>query len=250
MTEMDKMPFSFTTSSDIGILISHGYTSVPGSFRYIGEKLYGLGFNVECPLLTGHGSDWKTLNSVKYETWVADLETALEKLKSRSKIIFGCGLSLGGLLMLRLAMDHKEIQGLSLINHAIFFNNPLSKLAGILKYIVPQTPAIASDIKAPGIVEPAYDVTPTGGVDQINRLVKVVKKAMPGIKTPVIIFKSKNDHIVAVKSAPFTMDRIGSERKELIYLENSYHVATMDNDKDLIIEKSAEFFRSLAKGGK
>ena len=79
MTEMDKMPFSFTTSSDIGILISHGYTSVPGSFRYIGEKLYGLGFNVECPLLTGHGSDWKTLNSVKYETWVADLETALEK---------------------------------------------------------------------------------------------------------------------------------------------------------------------------
>lgn len=37
------------------------------------------------------------------------------------------------------------------------------------------------------------------------------------------------------------MEKLGSEDKELVWLENSYHVATLDNDADLIAERTARF---------
>jgi carboxylesterase len=42
-------------------------------------------------------------------------------------------------------------------------------------------------------------------------------------------------------SATYTMEELGSKDKELIWLENSYHVAPMDYDKELIAKKSIEF---------
>ena len=49
----------------------------------------------------------------------------------------------------------------------------------------------------------------------------------------------------------YTDDHIGSEKKELVWLDNSYHVATQDYDKDIINEKNAVFhskpFRRLSR---
>ena len=37
-----------------------------------------------------------------------------------------------------------------------------------------------------------------------------------------------------------------SDKAELLWLENSFHVATLDNDKDLIAERSVAFIRAIA----
>src|ERR671917_468634 len=39
------------------------------------------------------------------------------------------------------------------------------------------------------------------------------------------------------------VEELGGEDKELVWLENSYHVATLDNDADLIVERSVRFIR-------
>jgi carboxylesterase len=234
-------PISYVSKSDIGILISHGFTSTPDSFRYIANRLGEAGFNVEVPRLSGHSSRWQDLNNTKYEDWINDLKSALAALRKRADKIFVMGLSMGGTLALRLAQLNPDIIGVIVINHAIFLGNPAVFLVPLLRFIIKSTPAIAGDIKDPSAKELAYDRSPTEGVYQMTRLIKKVKKDFGLIKMPSLIFKSRDDHILPVKNATYTYSKIPSNDKELIWLDNSYHVATMDFDKDLIIEKTIYF---------
>lgn len=241
-------PFSIEKKSDIGVLISHGFTSTPASAAYIGKKFGDARFNVECPRLDGHCTKWEDLNKVSYTDWLANHEKALAKLKKRASKIFVFGLSLGGTLMLRIAQLHPEIKGIVIINHALFFGNPAIFLLPILRYILPSTPGIANDIKDPNVTELAYDRNPTNGVYNMTKLIKLVKRDLPAMTMPILIFKSKDDHVLPQKNAPYTYEKIGTpkEHKELIWLKNSYHVATMDYDKDLIAEKSIDFIKKYS----
>jgi carboxylesterase len=42
------------------------------------------------------------------------------------------------------------------------------------------------------------------------------------------------------------MNRVGSTDKELVLLNNSYHVATLDHDAELIFERTHEFAEARA----
>jgi len=234
-------PFSHVSKSEVGILVIHGITSTTSSMKFLAEKFADADFNVELPGLTGHGTKWQDMNSLKYTNWVDDLEKTLTKLQQRCSKIFLCGLSLGGGLALFLATKYPELNGIILINHAVKFTHPKFWFVPILRKIVKSVPAVASDIKDPNSKEIAYDRTPTNGVYEMLRMLKEVRKMLPKIEVPTLIFKSTEDHVVPKISATFTMKKIGSTDKKLIWLKNSYHVAPMDNDKKLMAEMSINF---------
>ena len=242
------VPYSHHADSDIGILLSHGFTSGPGSMAHLSQRFAEAGLNVECPLLSGHGTRWQDLIGVKAEDWLRDLGEASQRLKARSRKVFVVGLSLGGSLVLRLAQTDPEIQGVVAINHALLFNNPLVPFAGWLKHLVASQPAIAGDIKDPEAKEVAYDRTPTAGVAQIHRLSCLVRQDWDKLTQPLLVFKSREDHVLPVSNATLTLQMAASKDKELVWLENSYHVATLDYDKDLIAERCLAFFKRVAEG--
>ena len=66
---------------------------------------------------------------------------------------------------------------------------------------------------------------------------------LPSITTPALILQSTEDHVVPPENGPHILEKLGGEDKELVWLENSYHVATLDNDADLIAERSVRFIR-------
>ena len=234
-------PFSYTTRSEIGVLVIHGLTSTTSSMKFLAEQFADEGYNVELPRLSGHGTKWQDMNSTKYTDWINDVEKGLKKLQERCSKIFLCGLSLGGELALYLTGKHPEISGTILINHTSKFTNPKFWFVPILTKLIRSVPAIASDIKDPNSKEYAYDRTPTNGINEMLKLIKEVDKMQSNILQPCLIFKSKGDHAVPKISATYTMKKLGSKDKELIWLENSYHVAPLDYDKELIAKKSVEF---------
>lgn len=231
-------PFSYESKSRKGILLVHGFTSTPQSMAYLGEKFQEADLNVECPLLPGHVETWERLNEVSYRDWVQAASDALERLQKRVDKVYVLGLSMGATVSLYLAEKHPELAGLIIINHAMFFGNPLVKLLPVLRLIVKKVPAIANDIKQEGQKEIAYPVTPTSGLYELTKLAKLVQKDLTTITQPILIFKSREDHVLPIRNAPYLYEKISSADKELIWLENSYHVATMDNDKDFIIDKT------------
>ncbi|RLC53507.1 MAG: hypothetical protein DRH79_03560 [Candidatus Cloacimonadota bacterium] len=239
-----NQPVSYCGNCEIGVLVIHGITSTTSSMKYLADKFVEAGFHVELPSLPGHGTVWQDLNKVTYHDWLNTLEESLKKLQERSKYIFVCGLSLGGALALRMAQLHPEISGMILINHACKFTHPKFWLVPFMRHFIPSTPAVASDIKDPAEKEIAYKRTPTNAVYQMLLMLKEIRKALPKTKQPVIIFKSREDHVVPKISATYTVENIASKQKEIFWLENSYHVATIDFEKDLLANKSIEFIRN------
>lgn len=240
--------FALTGSLPIGVVLSHGFTSGPGSVAHLAQRLHAAGFHVECPLLPGHGTRWQDLRGVTAEDWLAELARAADRLQARTDLVFAAGLSLGGTLVLRLAQTRPDLAGVVAINHALRFGNPLVPLAKYLKHLLPSTPAIAGDIKDPAAFERAYDRTPTAGVAQLHRLSQLVQGEWNQLTQPLLVFKSREDHVLPVGNATLTMEKAASRDKELVWLENSYHVATVDYDKDVIAERTIAFIHRVAGG--
>ncbi len=206
------------------------------------------GHDVECPRLSGHGTRWQDIVGVRAEDWLEDLRVPLERLKARCDRVFLAGLSMGGTLTLRLAQQDPSIRGLMLFNHALVFGCPLVPRATPLHGPVHSPRAIPSDIKDPQVREPAYDRTPTAGVAQLHRLARAARRDLPSLAVPLLIFKSREDHVLPVRNATLTHREAGSRDKEVVWLENSYHVATMDFDKELIARRCLAFVARLAEG--
>ena len=240
----EAKPFSSVNNSDVGVLVLQGFTGTVGSIIYLAKYLADRGFDVEAPRLSGHGTKWQDLNKVRYTDWLNDVEMAYDKLKKRSKNVFVAGLSMGGALALYLLEQHPEVKGGILINHIVVRNDPSTKFLGIISLFVKSVPAIGSDIKDPNVKEPAYERTSTRGAYEMVKLLNVVQKALDKVQEPLLILKSKEDHVVPMENVDYTLKHVKSQDIKVVYLENSYHVATMDYDKDLINQYTEEFIKS------
>lgn len=58
---------------------------------------------------------------------------------------------------------------------------------------------------------------------------------LPTIHHSLLCFKSAVDHVVPPENTEYIFDHVASVEKEMVTLHNSYHVASLDNDRDQII---------------
>ncbi len=235
--------FSITGTKKCGLLLIHGFTSTTQSMSLLARAFADAGCHVECPLLSGHGSKWEDMKKISFQDWEDDVRLAYARLSKRAEKVFVLGLSMGGTLALRLAETHRGIQGLILINHALLFGNPAVHLAGVLQYVLPAVPAISGDLADPDAEELAYDRVSTHAVYELYKMTLLARKKIVEVKAPVLMFKSKQDHVLPRKNVSYTMKRLMVTDKELIWLERSYHVATLDYDHGLIADKTLEFIK-------
>ncbi len=176
------------------------------------------------------------------EDWISALEEDLSWLRERTDGVYVTGLSMGGTLTLYLAAIHPEwVRGVLPINACVFLGNPdLARLA--FDPDAPETaPGVGSDIKAKGVEELAYEEIPVPAIKEFMALMRVADDLLPTVTAPAVIFQSLEDHVVPPDNGPYIQERLGGEYKQLIRLENSYHVATLDNDADLIAERAIRF---------
>ncbi len=240
-------PVSIDNSSKIGVLVIHGFTSTVSSMRYMIQGMADAGFNVEAPRLTGHGTTADELNKAKFGDWINDIENALTRLKLTSNYIFVMGLSLGGGLTLYLAEHHPELSGVIVINNISRFPAYQRLLVPIVKIFTKTMPAIGDDIKDSTQHEIAYDKNPLLALNELFKLTDIINKNLKKISMPILIFKSTIDHVVSQNSATYVYKNVSSADKELVYLENSYHVATQDFDKDKIVSDTVAFIKRIIK---
>ena len=235
-----------TDGRRIGVLVQHGFTGNPASMRPWAEDLAARGYAVEMPLLPGHGTRWQDLNKVTWADWVATVEGAHDKLAAENDAVVAVGLSMGGALCLRLAADHGDrLAGICVVNAAVDTLRKDVKLLPLLKLVVPGMPGIANDIKKPGADEHGYPTTPLKAAASMFAGYAELRKDLPRITVPVLFFRSAEDHVVDISSSRALNAGLSSKDFEERVLENSYHVATLDNDAPRIFAESAEFIERV-----
>jgi len=226
----------------VGVLLSHGFTGSPASMKPWGEALADRGFSVRVPRLPGHGTHWRDLNRVGWDDWYADLDAALSDLRATCDQVAVCGLSMGGALALRLAeLRPDDVDALVLVNPAIATRSRQLRLVPALKLVIPSMPGIGNDIKKPGADEVGYQRTPLRALHTLLRAWPAIEADLGKITAPLLLFRSMDDHVVDDTSIGLIQHGISSTVAEYITLTDSYHVATLDFDAQLIFDRSADF---------
>ncbi|MBO0894974.1 alpha/beta hydrolase [Arthrobacter sunyaminii] len=229
-----------------GVLLSHGFTGSPVSMAAWARHLADQGYAVSLPLLPGHGTTWQDLARTPWERWYESYDGAYQQLAGRTDRVVAAGLSMGGTLALRLAA-HRPVAGVAVVNPGLTIDDPRARYSGLLKYVLRSVPAIGNNIKLAGQDEGAYSRTPVGGVHQLMRLFRDTTASLPRITAPVIVFRSAVDPVVPESSMDVLRRHLGSGL-EVVPLENSYHVATMDHDAPLIFDRSHQFIQRISAG--
>ncbi len=241
----DAEPFA-ADGGPVGVVLSHGFTGEPGSLRPWATYLADAGYTVRLPLLPGHGGTWQAANRSRWPQWYGAVESAYLELAERCSTVFAGGLSMGATLVTRLAEVMGDgVAGLVLVNPSYATERWDARFAPYLARVIRSTKSIGGDIKKPGVVEPANDRTPVIAFASLMKLWALTRADLSRVTAPIRMYRSIEDHVVEPLSARILQAGATSTTVEEILLENSYHVATLDNDADLIFEGSVEFFRSL-----
>ncbi len=233
----------------VGVLLCHGFTGSPGSLRPWGEHLAGKGLTVSLPRLPGHGTRWQEMQLTGWEDWYATVDKAFLALSERCEQVFVTGLSMGGALAVRVAEQHgTAVAGLVLVNPLVALTDRRLTVLPVVKRVVPSLKGITDDIKKEGVTEGGYDRTPLRALDSLRKALRAVQNDLPRVTQPLLMFRSPDDHVVAPESGRMLLARISSADVEERLCEDSYHVATLDNDAPRIFDGSMEFIQRLSTG--
>lgn len=235
--------FSFA-GGPVGALLVHGFTGSPQGLRGLGEHLAQRGIAVEGIRLPGHGTTWQDLNARTSPEWVAALEEGYAKLAGGRDKVFLVSLSFGSALALDFAARHPDkVAGLVTLAGMVLVKDPRRLFARAIRHLTPSLPGVANDIADPGGREIAYDRLPTSAGHEMLRFIKVARRSLPRVSCPVLVMHSHNDHTVHPDNALEIHGRVASTDKELVWLDDSYHVITLDVDRQKVYEATYEFIK-------
>ncbi|HWB66542.1 MAG TPA: alpha/beta fold hydrolase [Mycobacteriales bacterium] len=242
-------PFA-ADGGEVGAVLCHGLTGMPGSLRPWAEQLAADGLTVRVPLLPGHGTRWQDANRVRWQDWYAALAAAVDEVRARCGQTFVMGLSMGGTLALRLAEERgDQLAGVVVVNPSLFTTRKDAKLLPLARLLVPSFPPVGNDIKKPGVTEPAYDRLPVKAAWQLSKLWALTRADLARITQPLLVLTSRDDHVVEPENSERLLAGVGSADKRQVWLEDSFHVATLDNDLPTIVEESLGFVRAHVAAG-
>ena len=244
------------------VLLIHGLTGSPFEMKYLARKLNKAGFTVKGPCLEGHCTTLKNLSKTNWKDWYRSVRESFIEMKKSSDTVSVVGLCMGALLSLHLAYEFgSEVAAVSLISTTLFYDGwslPWFKFLLPIAYYTPLRFIYSySETEPYGIKNKplrerivnlmkndsiAYTKTPAASMHELFKLIREVKKELPAITTPALILHSREDDLTSTKNPDFVEEKIGSKIVRKIILDDSYHMMTIDNQKDRVAEETIKFF--------
>ena len=189
------------------------------------------------------------LNRVRWQDWVESGEKVYGQLKSRCEHVILGGESMGGLVALYLASRHPEVRGVMLYAPAIKLNistaDRIKLYLGSLFMPFAKRESMDASDKWQGY----HPELPTKGIVQLLRFQDAVKKVLPQIKQPIIIFQGRKDTTVDPAAGEMILSSVRSNIKEHHWMENSTHPILIDVELDAVTDLSVRFTEKILKAG-
>jgi carboxylesterase len=236
----------------IGIVTVHGFTGNPVSMRPLAEGLAERGFAVEVPRLPGHGTRVEDMVRTCFADWRGEVERALKRLHARTERCVLVGLSMGGTLVLDVASGGADVAGVVAINAPFLKRRAIENLlAPYLAKFLPVVPGYfaglaKNDAAKPGVDEKAYRFVPTAAGNSLVAELPRIQMQLASFRKPVLIAYSLKDHSVPPDNSRAILRTLPGPDVTELRLERSYHLAPLDYDQELLIEKICDFADRVA----
>lgn len=255
------------------VILIHGLTGCPQEMKFLAKYLNAeKGYSVMCPRLANHGEPIHVLKHTKWQDFYESVRRAMLEIADQHENIFAAGLSMGALLALLLADEYKnKITAVSCLSPTLFFDGwnvpwnhwllPLAYFTPLKNYIyIKEEPPYgikntrlqqrmhkqyskAELYDSKNVAHHGYAYFPVTLFYQLHLLVKYLSTRLSNINVPVQLIQASQDDVTSVRNSQFIYDRINSEKKEMVLLDNSYHVITADQEREKVAQKMYSFFK-------
>ena len=250
-----------------GVLLIHGLCGSPTEMRYVANGLSRQGYKVLCPQLAGHGGTSDDLKATSWQDWLESARRGLNELSAVCDSVIVGGLSTGALLALMLANEHPEkVKALALFSTPLWLNgNKIPwKMRIARRFLAFRAIAKHFDFPAPqeyGIKDKrirefirnalavpgaAPTIAKTPGVSALERrwLANKVLGVLSQIRQPTLIIHPREDCIADIDNA-FHLQKHLAGPVDLVVLEDSYHLVTVDRQRHVVVDETARFIDRL-----
>jgi carboxylesterase len=250
-----------------GVLLIHSLGGNPIELRFVAQSLARLGYTVYCPLLPGMGGGTDVSGLSTCHDWYAAAAAAHDELTARCDTVFIGGMSAGSMVALRLAEERPEtVQGIFLFVPTFWPNGwaiPRSfNLFRLIRHkffsqffrFRQRAPYGIKDERIRNFVidsfksddRPIEDLFSRGGklVWEFKRLARIVRKGLGKINQRMIIFHPREDDQSDLSNA-MILQRETRGMVEMVVLNDSYHMVTLDRQRSIVVDRTVEFAQRL-----
>jgi carboxylesterase len=231
-----------------GVLLVHGFTGSPAQMRLLGDYLQARGYTVFGPRLCGHGTTVEEMAETGWRHWYSAVEDGYHILKALCDDVAVAGLSMGALLAFNLAAEY-PVRKVASLSAPVFIADRRMPLLPVYRMFRKYVPQKRRKVDVDPIYDIYYELAPLSALDSLVKLISHVDALLPGVDTPALVIQSRNEHTVRSESAEHIYGRLGSRAKELVWLEKSGHLITLDMERDQVFAQVADFFDDAQKEG-
>jgi carboxylesterase len=247
------------------IVLFHGLSSSPLEFNFLSSQLIAAGYRVNTPSIQGYSFGGK---ATSWKSWLSEAIAHVKGLQATEpKPITLGGISLGSTLALAVASELNDILGVLALSTTLKYNGwavpwyrPLISVGMALglgdryKYMEKdpfgiKNPQIRAYIKR---VLSSQDVSDVGGLymslrhmHEGNKLCKYVIKNLATVSSSILTIHAVDDEIANVLNAQLVAERTSATLVRQIYLGNSYHMITVDNERETVASEVINFLDSI-----
>ncbi len=245
--EVDASPFDLgPAESATGALCIHGLTGTPYEVRPVAEALAREGIRARGIALPGHCTSAEDLARTSHAAWVDAAHAALEELRARHDRVAIVGMSMGGVVSLRVAQSVR-LDAVVTIGAPLWLDAPIRWVVPFVKHLMPMLEKKGgSDIRdaAARARHPGYKAMPLAAVHELIKLQRLVMPELGSIDAPILVAHGAHDRTANPKNARAIHDAVASEVRELVMYERSAHVVPVDHDGAELAERATRFVRA------
>lgn len=244
------------------VLLLHGLSSSPVEMRFLARTLHREGMSVSAPMLDGYSLDQ---DAPRMERWIDAAVAAFDDLARRYPRVSVCGLSMGATLALAVVQRRPAAQALALLSTTLDYDGwaiPWYRfLLGWLYYSpwrhrwryretepfglknAALRAKVARSMESTDFSEIGPATLSLPAIHEASRLAAHVSKRLPEIRSDCLLIHAIDDETASAKNARLVLARIGSVFRRAIFLDDSYHMITVDNERELVARETVVFLR-------
>jgi carboxylesterase len=253
----------------VGFLLIHGLGGTPVEMRFVGIGLARAGYTVRCPQLAGHCGSFEDLRKTGWQDWYATADDALSELRKTCRKVIVGGLSMGAILALHLAAERPDdVHGTALFAptlkldgwgvpwYSMFFNLVRDRRTADLVAFSEREPYGIKDPRVRALVMAAINSGDSSKAGQFSNpgrvmlelrwLVDTVRRELGSIRQPTLIVHPRDDDRASLRNAAYLQGALGG-MVDTCVLDDSYHIVTVDRQRDLVVQRTAAFARRITE---